>query len=328
VHRILKIALASVLVLFLLPAPLGAVRDAGTTQIIFPNGEVFYRQWMLPLNVQAQAVVKNFGDSAASFQVQLRIDTAPVETSQVTDLPPQESALVQFPVTLPEFGTHSIACSTALAGDVQPANDRTVTSFETFESHLAVRIPASCTTRIGDTLIFWAVATNNGTRLEGGAFLLTISRLADSMVVYEDVESVWVLPTQSALLTFAPWGLDSVGVYKCLLRIGRMPLPLLDTFSWFVTVLGSGVEEGDKPQATSLNSQATVVRGVLEMPEAASCKPQAASWLLDATGRRVAELHPGPNDVSRLGAGVFFVRSGPSAASREPSAVHRVVIAR
>ena len=326
-HRLVRISSCLVLILLLLPAPLGAVRDAGTTQIIFPNGQVFYRQWMLPLNVQAQAVVKNFGDSAASFQVQLRIDTASVDTSQVTDLPPQESALVQFPVTLSEFGTHSIACSTALAGDVQPANDRIVTSFETFESHLAVRIPASCTMRIGDTFIFWAVATNNGTRREGGAFLLTISRLADSMVVYEDVESVWVLPTQSALVTFAPWGPDSVGVYKCLLRIGRMPPPLLDTFSWFVTVLGAGVEEADKHQASNLKSQATVVHGVLELPAATSHRPQTASRLLDISGRKVAELHPGPNDVSRFGAGVYFVRDlGPGVGGR--GEVRRIVITR
>jgi len=72
----------------------------------------------------------------------------------------------------------------------------------------------------------------------------------------------------------------------------------------------------------------TIVRGVLELPVAASRKPQAASWLLDISGRKVLELHPGPNDVSRLAPGVYFVRSGPSAASRGPSAVHRVAIAR
>jgi hypothetical protein len=32
--------------------------------------------------------------------------------------------------------------------------------------------------------------------------------------------------------------------------------------------------------------------------------------LLDVTGRKVARLHPGRNDVSNLGSGVYFVQSG------------------
>jgi hypothetical protein len=69
----------------------------------------------------------------------------------------------------------------------------------------------------------------------------------------------------------------------------------------------------------------TIVRGVLYMPAASSVKPQTTSWLLDATGRRVAELHSGPNDVSRFGAGVYFVRL---AESGKRPAVSKVVITR
>jgi len=66
--------------------------------------------------------------------------------------------------------------------------------------------------------------------------------------------------------------------------------------------------------------------------------------LFDAAGRKVMDLVPGPNDVSRLAPGVYFVlfphltplpggerkeeRGGPSAVSREPSAVHKVIVAR
>jgi hypothetical protein len=31
--------------------------------------------------------------------------------------------------------------------------------------------------------------------------------------------------------------------------------------------------------------------------------------LLDVSGRKVLDLHPGPNDVSRLSPGVYFVRA-------------------
>lgn len=70
----------------------------------------------------------------------------------------------------------------------------------------------------------------------------------------------------------------------------------------------------------------TIIRGVLELAAVDSRQHTAyRAELLDATGRRVAELHSGPNDVSRFCAGVYFVRS---AVSGERSAVSKVVIQR
>jgi YVTN family beta-propeller protein len=95
-----------------------------------------------------------------------------------------------------------------------------------------------------------------------------------------------------------------------------------------VTVIGdsaaAGVEESLRSRTTSRKPQATVVRGVLYLPEASSPKLQAAS-LLDAAGRCVMELGVGSNDVSHLAPGVYFVR----VVSRRPSAVscHKVVLA-
>jgi YVTN family beta-propeller protein len=71
----------------------------------------------------------------------------------------------------------------------------------------------------------------------------------------------------------------------------------------------------------------TVVRGALYLAEAASRKSQAAS-LVDATGRKVAELQAGANDVRALAPGVYFVREEPQAASHKPQAVRKVVITR
>ena len=91
--------------------------------------------------------------------------------------------------------------------------------------------------------------------------------------------------------------------------------------------LMSGI--GGEPQtALGVRKQsATIVRAVLELPAAASHKPQTASWLLDATGRRVAELHPGPNDVSRLAPGIYFVTDLGSG-GRGRGEVRKVVIAK
>ena len=61
----------------------------------------------------------------------------------------------------------------------------------------------------------------------------------------------------------------------------------------------------------------TIVRGVLFSAESPS-----PSCLLDISGRRVQDLRPGANDVSRLSPGVYFVRR----TSGEPTT--KVVLAR
>jgi hypothetical protein len=55
-----------------------------------------------------------------------------------------------------------------------------------------------------------------------------------------------------------------------------------------------------------------------------------AACLLDAAGRKVMDLRPGPNDVRSLASGVYFVRSEPSAVSGKPSAVscQKIVVQR
>ena len=70
---------------------------------------------------------------------------------------------------------------------------------------------------------------------------------------------------------------------------------------------GGGVEESREPQAVGRKQEASVVRGVLVLPQASSRKPQATS-LLDASGREVMELQAGPNDVRSLAPGVYFAR--------------------
>jgi hypothetical protein len=69
----------------------------------------------------------------------------------------------------------------------------------------------------------------------------------------------------------------------------------------------------------------SIVRGVLEMPEATSRRPQAPSVLLDISGREVLNLHPGPNDVSGLAPGVYFVRQV-SSTERSASSVAKVIL--
>jgi YVTN family beta-propeller protein len=53
-----------------------------------------------------------------------------------------------------------------------------------------------------------------------------------------------------------------------------------------------------------------------------------AGVLFDASGRKVAVLQPGSNDISSLMPGVYFVREEPQAASSKPQAVRKLVVAR
>jgi len=69
----------------------------------------------------------------------------------------------------------------------------------------------------------------------------------------------------------------------------------------------AALEEAAGPEVR-VTKLPTLIRGVLWLPPASSQKPQAAS-LLDISGRKVLDLHPGANDVSRLVPGVYFVRA-------------------
>jgi hypothetical protein len=66
-----------------------------------------------------------------------------------------------------------------------------------------------------------------------------------------------------------------------------------------------GIADRPTPDARSVTPTPGIVRGVLNLPHAAQGGPQAA--LLDITGRKLFDLQAGPNDVSRLAPGVYFV---------------------
>ncbi|MFO7652121.1 MAG: hypothetical protein R6X13_12380, partial [bacterium] len=84
------------------------------------------------------------------------------------------------------------------------------------------------------------------------------------------------------------------------------------------------VEEGRPTRdARRVTPNASVVRGALNLPRdmtelrSGNSDRVPRPVLLDAAGRRVLALKPGPNDVSRLAPGVYFVQSaGPAGTSR------------
>jgi hypothetical protein len=83
-----------------------------------------------------------------------------------------------------------------------------------------------------------------------------------------------------------------------------------------------GIAEGSEQQPLGSSSEPSIVRGVLFLE--ASCELRVTRYeLLDPAGRGVMELRAGPNDVSRLASGVYFVRTEPSAVT-----VRKVILQR
>jgi hypothetical protein len=82
-----------------------------------------------------------------------------------------------------------------------------------------------------------------------------------------------------------------------------------------------------KPEVRMTNGGATIVRGVLLLPEAVGGKRLAGgAHLLDVSGREVLDLRSGPNCVRALAPGVYFVRQAQAQAQAQAQVVPKVII--
>ncbi len=83
----------------------------------------------------------------------------------------------------------------------------------------------------------------------------------------------------------------------------------------------AGVEEATNAELRATNCEPTVVRGVLHLEDRGPRTGDRAE-LLDATGRKVLDLHVGANDVGVLAPGVYSVSERPA------GSVRKVIVAR
>ena len=84
-----------------------------------------------------------------------------------------------------------------------------------------------------------------------------------------------------------------------------------DTYVDYLTIKFSpgGVAIAEpKPPVAHKPAPATIVRGVLHIPQPADRQPPAAIALYNLAGSKVADLRPGENDIRHLAPGVYFVR--------------------
>lgn len=95
------------------------LNDVGVLRIVAPADTVDSGAVITPV-----AVVRNYGQAAATFPVTMRIGTTYIQSTTVTDLEPGDSAVVTFENwTVARRGNTPASCSTALVGDQVPAND-------------------------------------------------------------------------------------------------------------------------------------------------------------------------------------------------------------
>jgi hypothetical protein len=102
---------------------------------------------------------------------------------------------------------------------------------------------------------------------------------------------------------------------------------VLDPMGFLISVT-AGLEEAPNAEVRKTGCPPTVVRGALFLAEASGPNSLATSWLMDVSGRRALDLHPGANDVSSLAPGVYFVRQELQASSHKLQAVQKIVITR
>jgi hypothetical protein len=69
-----------------------------------------------------------------------------------------------------------------------------------------------------------------------------------------------------------------------------------------------GIQETMNDERGTMNVGPTILRGILNL-QSAIFNLQSETALLDISGRKVLNLHPGGNDVRSLAPGVYFVRA-------------------
>ena len=170
-------------------------------------------------------------------------------------------------------------------------------------------------------------ATTGGNGADNQFSRDVISPLGNSsgFLVYDSVAVMYAatrrqLPTGGGKVVFMGFGFEAAN--RPLSKptyFNRMQLMGL-ILDWFGTPTGVA----EQPQTASHKPQAipTVVRGVLNLPRDATELPGNSNRvprpvLLNTAGRQVLTLRPGANDLSRLPAGVYFVKS------RETNGIHR-----
>ncbi|MEO0078282.1 MAG: hypothetical protein ABIK86_04695, partial [candidate division WOR-3 bacterium] len=152
--------------------------------------------------------------------------------------------------------------------------------------------------------------------------VVMVEDICDPDPYYWDTAALFLAAGATASLEFEPWQPRWPAMHRVSSWVVLEGNANRDTVRQFFWVRpGTGVAE---QEARTARAKASIVRGVLwltrDLTQTSDVWDRVPRPLLDASGRKLLDLRPGPNDVSRLVPGVYFVRHGP--------AVRRVLVIR
>jgi len=195
----------------------------------------------------------------------------------------------------------------------------TTNSFGNSVQYYVVKTDAS-----GDTL--WT-RTYGGTSDEVGYFVRqtadggyvvtgSSNSFGDNRQVYlvrtdSDGDTLWTRTYGGTSYEVGRWVEQTADMGYIITGYTASPGPFEQVYLVKTDAAGSvAVLETPNAEVQTPNCWPTIVRDMLELPEAVSGRRSAVrATLLDVGGRKVLSLRPGANDVSRLAPGVYFILS-------------------
>jgi hypothetical protein len=231
--------------------------DVGASAITSPRDTVNSGTLVTP-----QAIVKNFGNTTATFLTHFKIGAVYADSQLITSLAPQDSAIVTFGIWTAVAGSFATKCSTTLSGDMTPANNRCVGSvFVAFPDVGASRIiTPSGIVDSGSVLTPQAVARNFGNISVSFPVIL---RIGSDYTATAPVANLG--PGDSTVVSFAAWTAGPRGTHptKCSTALAEDRNPNNDASlgSVSVRVRDVGTVRIDAPTGT-------IDSGMVVQPEA------------------------------------------------------------
>ncbi len=131
--------------------------DAACIAILAPAGAVPVGESVVPV-----ARVRNLGTKTAVIPAVLRYGHRYVWTVWSDSVTPGDSAEVVFPPLVIERGERIASCSTALSGDMNPANDRIMVTVNGITRNIALFADSSATALPGTIVNYFLYCINNG----------------------------------------------------------------------------------------------------------------------------------------------------------------------
>jgi N-acetylneuraminic acid mutarotase len=217
------------------------VRDVGTRVLLAPSGSVDSGVTVVPA-----CSLFNCGTTTETYRVRLRIGTVHTDTVTVSSHAPDSTCFANFaPWVSGPRGTFAVSCSTELATDANPTNDRETTTVDVRVIDIAVDdvLRPLAWERPGVVPVTIRIS-NRGTTEASGARVIAVIRDSSNNEVYRDSAPVQdLLPGARTEVSLSSWP-ALVGTYRLHVRTiltGDMN-PGNDSMTVAVTVTAAGAK--------------------------------------------------------------------------------------